>query len=180
MADPDPSLKQVEGFETMPLRDDNPSSIDLLGFEGIVAAVESTVTRTDLDPITVGVNAPWGGGKTTVLQLLQAKLRRRTDVLVVYVSPWEYDRTTDPKAALIGAVLGRLEGEVKDRSNAAAEVRKALDHLRKRIDVAKAVKLAATSALTMTLPSIDGLISVFREGEESADPSLQGFRSQFA
>src|SRR2546425_12186308 len=88
----------LPSFDAMPLRDDNPSRIDLLGFGDIVAAVESTVTRKDLDPITVGINAPWGGGKTTVLQLLQDKLNARSDVLVVYVSPWEFDPATDTKA----------------------------------------------------------------------------------
>lgn len=47
----------------LPLRDDNPSGIDLLGFQDIVETVEATVTKDELDPITVGVNAPWGGGK---------------------------------------------------------------------------------------------------------------------
>ena len=95
-------------FSVMRLRDDNPSRIDLLGFGDIVAAVESTITRPELQPVTVSVNAPWGGGKTTVLQLLREKLDARDDVLVVYVSPWEYDRSTDAKATLIGAVLDRL------------------------------------------------------------------------
>ena len=56
--------------DAMPLRDDNPSHVDLLGFEDVVDVVESILTRRDLDPVTVGINAPWGGGKTTVLQLL--------------------------------------------------------------------------------------------------------------
>ena len=51
----------------MPLRDDNPSPVDLLGFEDFVDVVEEDRPTSDLDPITVGVNAPWGGGKTTVL-----------------------------------------------------------------------------------------------------------------
>ena len=57
------------------LRDDNPSEVDLLGFEDVVDVVESIVARAYLDPVTVGVNAPWGGGKTTVLQLLSARER---------------------------------------------------------------------------------------------------------
>ena len=33
-------------FSAMPLRDDNPSSVDLLGFDDIVTAIESTITRS--------------------------------------------------------------------------------------------------------------------------------------
>jgi len=96
----------------MPLRDDNPSSVDLLGFEDVVDVVEAIVTRPDLDPVTVGVNAPRGGGKTTVLQLLKRRLDVRDDIVCLLVSPWEYDNKTDPTTALIDEVLGGLEAEL--------------------------------------------------------------------
>ena len=51
--------EQIHDFSVMPLWDDNPSRVDLLGFDDIVAAVESTITREELQPITVGINAPW-------------------------------------------------------------------------------------------------------------------------
>ena len=41
----------------MPLRDDNPSEVDLLGFEDVVDILESIVIRPDLDPFTVGVSS---------------------------------------------------------------------------------------------------------------------------
>lgn len=170
----------VHDFGIMPLRDDNPSRVDLLGFDDIVAAIESTITRKDLQPVTVGVNAPWGGGKTTVLRLLEEKLGARTDVLVVYVSPWEYDRSTDVKATLIGAVLGRLDGQAKGDESACAAVGRRLNELRSRINVAKAVKLAATTALTMAIPSISDLASIFDDSHNSDNPTLEGFREQFA
>jgi len=169
----------MSDFSALPLRDDNPSRVDLLGFADIVAAVEATITRQDLDPITVGVNAPWGGGKTTVLQLLEMRLSAREDVLVVYVSPWEYDRNTDTKAALIGAVLERLETAIKKDQSGTDAVRERLKKLRDRIKVTKAVKVAATSALTMSLPSLADLMSMFDDEAGGADPSLQGFRQQF-
>ena len=51
----------IHDFSVMPLRDDNPSRVDLLGFDDIVVAIESTITREELQrAITVGVNAPWG------------------------------------------------------------------------------------------------------------------------
>jgi predicted KAP-like P-loop ATPase len=65
---------QIAAHQAMPLRDDNPSAVDLFGFEDVVDVVEEIVRRRDLDPVTVGVNAPWGGGKTTVLHLLKKRL----------------------------------------------------------------------------------------------------------
>lgn len=168
-----------KGFATDRLRDDNPSRVDLLGFADIVAAVESTITRDELLPVTVGVNAPWGGGKTTVLHLLQEKLQQREDVIVVSVSPWEYDRTTDAKASLIGAVLDRIAERAESDKTVGDAVIARVAELRKRINVAKAIRLAATSALTMTLPNLTALASIFDSGAESENPTLEGFRAQF-
>lgn len=168
----------------MPLRDDNPSSIDLLGFQDVVRLVEEIVTRKDLDPVTVGVNAPWGGGKTTVLQLLKDRLDARGEVLCLLVSPWEYDNKTDPTTALIDEVLGRLNAEVKKREDFGQKAKGLLVKLRRRVKFAKALKLAATATLTATVPTVGGLIDLFDENkpddEVPPDPTLQGFRQEFA
>ena len=168
----------------MPLRDDNPSDVDLLGFEDVVDVVESIVTRPDLDPVTVGVNAPWGGGKTTVLQLLKRRLEQREDIYCLLVSPWEYDNKTDPTTALIDEVLGGLQKKLEEGKGFGDKVKDALNKLRRRVNYAKAIKLAATSALSVTLPGVGALIDLFDDGNEKEnvppDPGLQGFRAQFA
>ncbi|MDF1597078.1 MAG: P-loop NTPase fold protein [Acidimicrobiia bacterium] len=167
----------------MPLRDDNPSTVDLLGFEDVVDVVDEIVRRRDLDPVTVGVNAPWGGGKTTVLHLLKKRLADREDVLCLFVSPWEYDNKTDPTTGLIDEVLGGLEAALKKNQSRFDAVKDALHKLRRRVKFAKAMKLAASSALTATLPGVGSLIDLFDENAEDkaepSDPTLQGFRSQF-
>lgn len=168
----------------MPLRDDNPSAVDLLGFEDVVNLVETIVVRKDLDPVTIGVNAPWGGGKTTVLQLLHERLNKRDDILCIFVSPWEYDNKTDPTTALIDEVLGTLNAELEVRETLGDKTRKLLTRLRRRVNFAKALKLTATAALTTTVPGVSSLIDLFDDSkvdaEEPADPTLQGFRKQFA
>ena len=174
----------------MPLRDDNPSEVDLLGFEDVVDVVALIVTRADLDPVTVGVNAPWGGGKTTVLQLLKRRLDAQEDICCLLVSPWEYDNKTDPTTALIDEVLGGLETKLEEAKTFGDKVKgvlkESLKKLRRRVSFAKAVKLAATSALTVTLPGAGALIDLFDtdkpsdDDEVPPDPTLQGFRKQFA
>lgn len=168
----------------MPLRDDNPSAVDLLGFEDVVNLVETVVVRKDLDPVTIGVNAPWGGGKTTVLQLLQDRLDGRDEILCIFVSPWEYDGKTDPTTALIDEVLGRLNSELETRKTLGDKTREMLKRLRRRVNFAKALKLTATAALTTTVPGVSSLIDLFDDSkpdaDEPADPTLQGFRKQFA
>lgn len=170
--------------DAMPLRDDNPSDVDLLGFEDVVDVVEEIVTRPDLDPVTAGVNAPWGGGKTTVLQLLKSSLDRRPEIFCLLVSPWEYDNKTDPTTALIDEVLGGLEAELKKNQTFGDQIKGALHTLRRRVNFAKALKLAASAVLTTTLPGVNQLIDLFDDSKASPDvppdPTLQGFRQQFA
>jgi len=168
----------------MPLRDDNPSDIDLLGFEDVVEVVEEIVTRADLDPVTVGITAPWGGGKTTVLQLLKRRLDARDDVFCLLVSPWEYDNKTDPTTALIDEVLGGLQQKLDNSKGRGTMVKEALAKLRRRVKFSKALKLAAATALTATVPGVGALIDLFDDGNDDEnvppDPTLQGFRAQFA
>lgn len=164
------------------VRNDNPSDLDLLGFEDVVDVIEEIALRDDLDPVTIGINAPWGGGKTTLLRLLEAQLEPRKDVLCIFVSPWEYDNKTDPTTALIDEVLGRLEATLKEKDGD-HPLRDALATLRRRVHVAKAIKLAATAALTVALPSPAALLDIFRDepaGQPGPDPTLQGFREEFA
>lgn len=174
------------GHVSPPLRDDNPSSVDLIGIDDLVDAVIATVTHENLDPVTVGVNAPWGAGKTTVLRLVQSKLTQQPHVVVVFVSPWEYDTTTDPKTALIEEVLGALRGLATEGGETRfGSVLKKLDDLRRRIDVTKAAKLATKSALTLTLPDIGALLGVVKDDDSSPEGigvpvSLQGFRQEFS
>ncbi len=176
--------RPLQMHEAMPLRDDNPSEVDLLGFEDVVDVVAEIVTRPDLDPVTVGVNAPWGGGKTTVLQLLKGTLDKRPEIFCLLVSPWEYDNKTDPTTALIDEVLGGLEAELKKNETFGDQIKGALHSLRRRVNFAKALKLAASAVLTTTLPGVSQLIDLFDDSKTSADvppdPTLQGFRQQFA
>ena len=172
------------GPDVLQLRDDNPSSVDLMGLDGLLNAIEATITHPHLDPVTVGVNSPWGGGKTTVLELLRGRLETHDDIVVVFVSPWAYDSTTDPRTALIEAVLTELEAHAARDETRFAQFRGKLLELYRRVDIAKAVKLAAKSALTLTLPDFDSLVGVVREAEAPHERGervdLQGFREKFS
>lgn len=56
------------GF-VVPLFDDNPAILDLLGFDAVAEVVAKVVTSGGMDPVTVGIHSAWGGGKSTALNL---------------------------------------------------------------------------------------------------------------
>ena len=170
-----------------PLWADNPTADDLLGFTDIAEPIIGALDQDNLDPVAIGVFGDWGSGKTTVLEIIQKALADRDEVVVVYTRPWEYDPATDPKATLIAEVLADVREAVADDEGKidrlGAEVVDHFKRLAKRIKWSKAISLAAKTAGGLTLPSIDELMGVLGDAPEDAvpaEPTLQGFRDEFA
>ena len=77
-------------------------------------------------------------------------------------------------------MLDSLEGKAKGEKDLLDSATDRLKSLKDRVNMAKVVKLAATTALTMTIPSLSDLASIFESGNTSEEPTLQGFRDEFA
>lgn len=160
---------------------DNPTAQDLLGFTDIAAPVLEAIRRERLDPVAVGIFGDWGSGKTTVLEVLNDQLHGVSDTEVVYTRPWEYDPSLDPRASLIAEVLDALRTRVQADARRWDRLKGRFTGLAQRLQWSKAITLASKSAITFTLPSVEGLVDVFSgEDGEVPDPSLQGFREEFA
>jgi len=171
---------------TLALWSDDPARIDLLSFDAVAQTVADALLDEALDPVALGLSGSWGSGKTTVLGLVAQELVRRTTpenkVLVIQTDPWRYDPTTGAKESLIAEVLAALAAEI-DRSETKTEKAKnLLVRLGKRIDWAKAIKLAATSSLTLQIPDFDKLVELVKpkEGDEESVRGLEAFRDEFA
>lgn len=95
---------------------DVPAKVDLLAAKAIAATVADAVLDDALDPLSLGLSGPWGSGKTTVLELVDAELDdRSTDVgkvVVVRTDPWRYDPSVGAKESIIADVLTKLEEEL--------------------------------------------------------------------
>ncbi len=85
--------------------DDNPTTLDLLGFGGVVDAVVRVLDSGGLDPVTIGIQSGWGGGKSTLLKLIEERLKDKERLLVVKVDPWEFEDSQDVRGTLIALVL---------------------------------------------------------------------------
>ena len=164
----------------IPLFDDNPTTTDRLGFSTLTEITVETLTRPNLDPVCVGITGPWGSGKSSIVLQVKAALSGRNDVLVVYVEPWAFDPNTDPKAHLIGDVLNAISAQVQE-TKGNNEFRDRLKGLLGRVRWARAVRLAATTALTAQLPNIENLADLFgpAESDTVVEPSIDGFRDEF-
>ena len=65
----------IEGFRgDSTMWSDNESTEDLLGFQYLADAVVSIVKNENLLPATIGVFGDWGGGKSTLIEIVRTQL----------------------------------------------------------------------------------------------------------
>lgn len=154
------------------LWDDNPTTVDLLGFTSIVDTVVAALQSPSMDPVTIGVNAPWGGGKSTVLGLLHEALDKEPGYRVIRLDPWEFDDQFDVRGAVIGEVLQDLLTAYPDEP-----LEEPVNDLLERISWAR---VAASMARGRLVAQTDELVKAFTPQSREDAKSLAGFRGEFA
>lgn len=160
------------------LWDDNPSTLDLLGFDAVVQPVLAALEQPDLDPLTISVQSPWGGGKSTVLELLYLQLKDQKRYVVVRTSPWEYDDHDDVRGTLITEVLAGIEASVKDNAALKDRVKQKVSDLARRISWGRVAHALAKGAITMQW-NYDEMIKAFTPKDAASPDSMAGFRGSY-
>lgn len=168
---------------------DEPDDVDLLAFAAVAETVIDAILDEALDPVAVGVSGSWGSGKTTVLRLVKSGLKVRNlgpgkQILIVSTDPWRYDPSVGAKETLIGEILAAIKAKLAEQegetvtSAAMAKVKQLI----KRVQWAKALKLAGRTAVTFQLPDIDDLSELIAEPDENGEGEPRGlgqFRAEF-
>ncbi|MFI9636682.1 P-loop NTPase fold protein [Nocardia sp. NPDC051929] len=174
-----------------PLLSDEPSTTDLLSFDAIASTVVDAIFDDALDPVALGISGSWGSGKTTVLELVKSQIKARAagsengQVLVVPVDPWRFDPLVGPKESLISAVLTALEGEIKPESDPKGRALAMVKKLAKKVNWSKAIQMAASTAITLQLPSLEDLPELINDSGDGDDDSegeprgMDQFREEF-
>lgn len=183
----DPQVHASRSSDDFDLWSDNPSNIDLLAFGSVADTIAAALLDDNLDPVVLGVSGRWGSGKTTVLNLVKAKLasldNEDSRILVVSTDPWRYDPATGIKESLISEVLVALECELNSRNTDEGQAKTLLKRLVKRVDWGKALTLAAKSSLLMQIPSLNELMILVRDSDVDSGTQTRGleeFRSEFS
>jgi hypothetical protein len=154
--------------------DDNPSLIDLLGFDAVVEPIEEAIGAPHLDPLTIGVQSPWGGGKSTVLNLLDDRLSGDKRYVVIRTEPWQYDDQEDFRQILIAEVLDALGNYFSDNATVKAKV----GDLLRRVAWKRIALAVGKGAVTMSW-NPDELLEAFTLKERSSPDSMSGFHASF-
>lgn len=168
--------------------DDNPASLDLLGFDAVVQPVVHAIGDTSLQSLTIGIRGGWGTGKSTLLGLLADSLKRDDGFLVLRVDPWEFESSGELRTTLIEAVLSELHARVIEHASLAQKVRRLLGRVRFGKVATALLRGAATVSLdggwTLIGQIVAGLTadaeSFLAPADEAQIPAtMHGFRAEF-
>lgn len=151
---------------------DNETTLDLLGFRVHADLIRSVVTNPDILPVTIGVFGDWGGGKTSIMKMLESDLdsKNYTDpaekakydkIACLYFNGWLFEGYDDAKSAIISSVLLQL-GE---HQRFGPKVRDKVVSLMKSVNWMRAARLGFKE---VAFPAVAAYVS----GGASVVPSL--------
>lgn len=89
---------------------DNASNIDLLFYSPYADTVVNFARTSDLTPLTIGLYGSWGAGKSSLLQLIESKIKSLdTKIVCVSLNAWQFEDYEDAKVAVMEALLKALK-----------------------------------------------------------------------
>ncbi len=93
------------------------SNEDLFGRKQFAQRIAQIIaTRGDKTGIVVGIYAPWGEGKTSVLNMIKEELDKQDHVLVILFNPWYFHEELQLLSGFFIEVARRFDASVQTRS----------------------------------------------------------------
>jgi KAP family P-loop domain len=92
------------------LLDDNPTTEDRLGFATTADTIVETIKNASRRPLTVGVFGGWGTGKTSLMQMAEARLKG-DQIKTVWFNAWKYSGKEVIWNALIQTILLAMKND---------------------------------------------------------------------
>ena len=166
-----------EAVHEIRLWDDNPSTLDLLGFDAVVDPIVAAVREHKIHPLTLSVQSPWGGGKSTVLNLIEAAFRDDEACFVVSTNPWAYDDQYDVKGTLISEILHGIQAQIQDVGVKESVGKKAKQLLERKGGSSPTVA-NAKGALTFQVDP-QQIADIFRPKDPSGPESMASFNDAY-
>ena len=129
---------------------DNETNTDLIGFRVHADLIRDLVTDDTMLPVVLGVFGDWGGGKSSIMQMLQDdfKDKKYKDVLCLYFNGWMFESYEDAKTALLTSILMQL-GENKKFGGKAKEQ---IVRLLKKVNYMEVLKMGSGAGLKYAIP----------------------------
>lgn len=142
---------------------DNETKVDLLNNEAIANTIIGLLRARPDSPVTIGVHGDWGAGKSSVLEMIAARLDKDEKVLCLKFNGWRFQGFEDAKIALIEGIVNGL----LDKRPALRKATGALKDVVKSIDLLKVAKKAGGLAWTAftgipTADQVSGIVKTLQ------------------
>lgn len=128
---------------------DNEALDDYIDFSPLVKAASSIIDNPNLHPCSIGIFGNWGGGKSSLMQMLYAKYQGKDGILALHFNGWLFEGYEDAKTVL----MGQLIEEIAQRKTLTEEALEVAARLLQRIDW---MKLAGSTAKHLAAFSVAG------------------------
>ena len=128
---------------------DSETKSDYLNFGYLIDAVESIAMDAKLTPSTIGVYGDWGSGKSSLMQMVEEKIKaeHKEDACCIRFNGWLFEGYEDAKTAFCGSILDALRTE----KTIPAQVKTRITKLLKKVDGKKILMKGGSVALDILL-----------------------------
>jgi len=189
---------------------DNEAEVDFLRFGYLATEVAEVVTTSHLLPVTVGIYGDWGGGKSTLIRMVQEGLTGRPGVMTLQFNGWLFEGYEDAKAALMGNILDAIEERLEADKTLTERGRDLIAKLFRRVnwlalaslagryvgpvvaglpqmtlanlgqDALKLLESAVAEKGKISVEDAQKLLAAAPEGEQNIRRNIRDFRRDFA
>jgi hypothetical protein len=114
-------MKQIPLLTDQALGEGNDIDFDGLGFS-VYAKVLADATVNTAGPFSIGVFGEWGTGKTSLMRIVEAELKKRNnaerkkhthetkkEIITIWFNAWRYEKEEHPIIPLIGTIVKEVE-----------------------------------------------------------------------
>jgi predicted KAP-like P-loop ATPase len=146
---------------------DNETTDDLFGFRVHADLIRELIMDPSVLPATIGVYGDWGGGKSSIMQMLRDDFEKETanqntetdpytGVAVLYFNGWLFEGYDDAKAALLSSILTAL----RDHKRFGPKLKESAGKLLKRVNYMRGVRMLFTGAVAGGVAAATGGVGI--------------------
>jgi hypothetical protein len=141
---------------------DNETTNDLFGFRVHAELLKELILDPKVLPVTIGVFGDWGGGKSSIMQMLREDLdpsllesgeaQGTGKVAVLYFNGWLFEGYDDAKSALLSSILTSL----RDHRTFGSKIKDQASSLLKKVNLMRGAKYLFTGAMVGGIAAATG------------------------
>jgi hypothetical protein len=168
-------------YEDSALATDKPADVDALGMTGLALTTAKLLMHEGTGPICIGVEAPWGKGKSSFLRLVRHQAERQRvnnpagfQLLPVDFNAWVYNNAEQAWAGLAVEVITAVEARLSRRHRGGLRWSYAWHH-RRGLLVVSVTAAALAIGVTVLVAALNGWDVVNKDAQDPLARTLAAF-----